>query len=140
MFCSELMKSRVVYVLLEDTVQAAARRMRDANIGFVPVCDSSERALGTLTDRDIAIRLVAEGLPVSTRVVDVMTHEVVACRPDEDIQQAQDRMVRAQKSRIICADADGRLVGVISLSDIAQVESDRHASQTMRGVTSREAA
>jgi len=138
MLCSELMKTEPVCVLPDDTVQTAAQRMRDEDIGFLPVCDGSGKPLGTLTDRDIAIRLVAAALPAATRVADVMTSEVVACRPDEDVRQAEERMRKAQKSRIMCTDAEGRVVGVISLSDIAQVETDREVTETMRAVTARE--
>jgi CBS domain-containing protein len=139
MLCSDLMKTEPSSVLPDDTVHTAAQRMRDENIGFLPVCDGSGKALGTLTDRDIAVRLVAEARPAATPVADVMTREVVACRPDEDIRQAEERMRKAQKSRIMCTDAEGRLVGVISLSDIAQVETNDNAAETMRAVTMREA-
>jgi CBS domain-containing protein len=139
MLCSELMKSEPVCVLPDTTVQAAAQRMGDENIGFLPVCDNSGKVLGTLTDRDIAIRAMAKALPATTRVADVMTCEVVACRADEDIQQAEERMRRAQKSRIMCTDAQGRLVGVISLSDIARSEPDDRAAGTLRAVATREA-
>src|SRR4051794_40027044 len=110
MLCSELMKSEPVCMLPDDTVQTAGQRMGDENIGFLPVCDAGGKVLGTLTDRDITIRVVAKALPVTTRVADVMTCEVVACRADEDIQQAEERMRLAQKSRIMCTDAQGRLV------------------------------
>src|SRR5687767_5004170 len=89
MVCSELMKSEPVCVLPDTAVQTAAQRMSDENIGFLPVCDASGKVLGTLTDRDIAVRVVAKALPATTRVADVMTCEVVACRADEDIQQAE---------------------------------------------------
>jgi predicted transcriptional regulator/uncharacterized protein (DUF2267 family) len=126
-------------VLPADTVQAAAQRMGDDNIGFLPVCDASGKVVGALTDRDIAVRVVAKALPATTRVAEVMTVEVVACRPDEDVQQAEAQMRRAQKSRIMCTDAQGRLVGVISLSDIARNEPDDRAAGTLRAVSMREA-
>jgi predicted transcriptional regulator/uncharacterized protein (DUF2267 family) len=133
------MKSEPVCVLPDSTVHTAAQRMRDEGIGFLPVCDASGTVLGTLTDRDIVIRLVAEAFPVATRVVEVMTHEVVACRPDEDIQDAEQRMREAQKSRIMCTDAANRLLGVISLSDIARNAVDDQAVETLRAVAMREA-
>jgi CBS domain-containing protein/uncharacterized protein (DUF2267 family) len=139
MLCSELMKREPVCVLSDTTVQTAAQRMDDENIGFVPVCDTSGKVLGTLTDRDIALRVVAKALPAATRFPDVMTREVVACRPEEDIQQAEERMRRAQKSRIVCTDPAGRLVGVISLSDIARNEPDDRVAGTLRAVAMREA-
>lgn len=140
MRCSELMKSAPVCVLPDATVQTAAKRMGDENIGFLPVCEASGKVLGTLTDRDLAIRVLSKALPATTRASDVMTCEVVSCRPDDDIQQAEERMRRERKSRILCIDAQGRLVGVISLSDIAQSEPDDRAAGTLRAVAAREAA
>ena len=139
MKCEEIMKRDVECVSPRDTVEDAAARMRDENIGFLPVCDESTKVLGTLTDRDIAIRLVAARKPASTSVEDVMTREVVACRPEDDIRDAERAMAKNHKSRILCVDEGGRLVGVISLSDIAQHERGRRASDTLREVSEREA-
>jgi CBS domain-containing protein len=138
MLCEEIMKRDIECLSSQDTVQAAARKMLDANVGFLPICDVSKKVLGTLTDRDIAIRVVATGKPDTTRVADVMTKEVVACRPKDDIDKAEQLMGKNQKSRILCVDDAGKLVGVISLSDIAQRDGS-HVAQTMREVTEREA-
>ncbi|HYS08314.1 MAG TPA: CBS domain-containing protein [Myxococcales bacterium] len=139
MRCEEIMKRDVQCVQPTDPVQAAARRMRDANIGFLPVCDSSRKVLGAITDRDIALRIVADGRPPTTAIGDVMTREVVACAPGDDVRRAEELMGKQHKSRMIVADEEWRLVGVISLSDIAQVEDASRASQTMKQVTEREA-
>jgi len=139
MKCKELMKTDVECVSPSDTAQSAAKRMRDANIGFLPVCDASKRVLGTLTDRDLAIRLIAENRPATTRIEEVLTREAIACRPEDDLRKAEELMARYQKSRMMCVDEEGRLVGVISLSDIAQRESGARASQTLRDVSQREA-
>ncbi len=133
------MKRDVKCVSPRDTVEEAAVLMRDENIGFLPVCDQSMKVLGTLTDRDIAIRLVAAKKPASTFVEDVMTREVVACRPEDDIRDAERVMAKNHKSRILSVDEGGRLIGVISLSDIAQHERGRRASDTLREVSEREA-
>jgi CBS domain-containing protein len=139
MHCEEIMKRDVEYVAPADTVQVAARRMREANVGFLPVCDSSRKVLGAITDRDIALRIVADSRPPTTAVGDVMTREVVACRPGDDVRRAEELMGKQHKSRMIVADEEWRLLGVISLSDIAQVEDAPRASQTMKQVTEREA-
>jgi CBS domain-containing protein len=139
MRCEEIMKRDVQYVQPTDPVQAAARRMREANVGFLPVCDSSRKVLGAITDRDIALRIVAEGRPPTTAIGDVMTREVVACAAGDDVRRAEDLMGKQHKSRMIVADEEWRLLGVISLSDIAQVEDGPRASQTMKEVTEREA-
>lgn len=139
MLCRELMKRELHVVRPDNTVQTAARLMRGGKLGFLPVCNPSGEVLGTLTDWDIVVRLVADDLPTKTQVAQVMTREVIACGPDEDVREAQARMRAAQKSRIMCTDAQGRLLGVISLSDIAQIETDTEAAETVRAVTTREA-
>jgi CBS domain-containing protein len=137
MLCEEMMKRDLECLTPKDTVQTAARKMRDAKVGFLPICDPSMKVLGTLTDRDIAIRVVADGKPTATVASDVMTREVVACRPKDDIRKAEQLMGKHQKSRILCIDDTGKLVGVISLSDLAQHDGSG-AQQTLREVTERE--
>ena len=139
MRCEQLMKKDVECVSPEDTAEVAARRMRDQNIGFLPVCGTDGKVVGTVTDRDLAIRLLAEGRDGSQPLDAVMTREVISCRPEDDLKKAEELMARHHKSRIMCVDERGKLVGVISLSDIAQAEDPSRAAQTMRGVSEREA-
>jgi CBS domain-containing protein len=134
----EIMKSDAHSISPETPTQAAAREMRDANVGFLPVCDDGGKVLGTITDRDITTRVVAEGKSPSTPVRDVMSREVIACRPDDELKDAESAMTRAQKSRLLITDDGGKLLGVISLSDLAKTEG-ADAGRTMRGVTQREA-
>jgi CBS domain-containing protein len=136
MRCSEIMKKSVECLGPGDSVKDAAQVMRESNVGFIPVCDQSNNVLGTVTDRDIAIRVVAQGLPPTAPLADVMSNEVVACRESDEIEVGIDLMRQHRKSRIMCLDDTGRLVGVISLSDLAK-RSD--ASSTLRSVTTREA-
>jgi CBS domain-containing protein len=96
------------------------------------------KVLGTVTDRDIAIRLVAEQLALGTPVERIMTREAIACHPQDDIREAEELMGEHRKSRIMCVDDDGALVGVISLSDIAKLGSGRAAATTLRRVSQRE--
>jgi CBS domain-containing protein len=138
MKCATVMKQEVRCILPTDTVQHAADQMHDQILGFLPVCDSEGNVLGTLTDRDIAMRIVRSGKPATTPVEEVMTHEVVACRPEDDIRRAHALMAENKKSRIMCLDDGGHLVGVISLSDLAQ-RDQAGASATLREVTAREA-
>jgi CBS-domain-containing membrane protein len=138
MICRDLMKTDVKCVAPTDLVTVAARRMRDENIGFLPVCDDDGTVRGTVTDRDLAIRVIAAERPASSQIKDVMTPEVVACKETDDISQAQDLLRRYRKSRIMCLDVDNHLVGVISLSDLAD-NGEPDAIQTLREVSSREA-
>ena len=139
MLCETLMKTSVECVTPDESVVSAARLMRDGNLGFLPVCEEySGRVLGAVTDRDIALRLVAERRPLWTRVEDVMTRDVIACSPDDDLDAAHDLMAENQVSRIMCIDDDDQLVGVISLSDVAQMDGT-HAVRTLEQVSAREA-
>jgi CBS domain-containing protein len=140
MRCDEIMKRDVRFVSKNATVQAAARIMRDENVGFLPVCDDDKRVLGALTDRDITIRLVAENLSATEPVDKVMTSDAITCRSLDDIREAENRMMSEHKSRIMCVDEDGHLEGVISLSDIVKATPDERAAETMRGVIERDAA
>jgi CBS domain-containing protein len=134
MRCQDIMEKDVECVSPRDTVEDAAIRMRDEDIGFLPVCDDSRQVLGTLTDRDVVVRLVAARKPASGMVEEIMTKEVVSCRPEDDVREAQQAMARSQKSRIVCVDADGRLAGVISLADIAKHQGGGDTGQTLRDV------
>src|SRR5258706_9849461 len=137
MRCEEIRKRDVECVSPQDNVQTAARRMRDENVGFLPVCGDDKKVVGTVTDRDLAIRVVAENrVPLSTKVGDVLTREVIACRPADDVKKAQQLMAKHHKSRMIVIDDSDRVIGVISLSDIAQRFSD--AGETLREVSERE--
>jgi CBS domain-containing protein len=124
MKCQDIMERDVDFISPRDSIQAAAQRMKDDDIGFLPVCED-RKVLGTITDRDICIRVVADKRPVTTPAGEVMTHEVVACKATDDLTRAESLMRERQKSRVICTDGDGRLVGVISLFDIAR----RHQNQ-----------
>jgi CBS domain-containing protein len=131
------MSRDVAFVFARETVQLAACKMRDRNVGFLPVIDSTRRVLGAITDRDIVVRLVADDRTARTPVDEVMTHAVVSCRATDDLGVAERLMSDYHKSRVVCTDDSGRLVGVVSLSDIAQEEDDACLATTMREVTRR---
>ncbi len=136
MLCSDIMKTSIECVSAQTTVRDAARAMRDRNIGFLPICDDSMRVLGTVTDRDIVVRAVAGDLALSSSIERLMTREIVACKPEDDVRKAQQLMAGHRKSRIMCLGTSGRLEGIISLSDIAQIDD---AAGTLREVSAREA-
>ncbi len=139
MLCLDLMKTEIETFREGDSVQEVARRMREVNIGFAPVCGADGRPVGTLTDRDIALRVCAEDRRASaTRAGDVMTREAVTCHEGDPIEEAERLMARHRKSRIMVVDDEGRLVGVISLSDVVDEEEDDRAAETMRIISDRE--
>ena len=137
--CRDLMKTDLKCIYPEDSVHDAACRMRDTNIGFLPVCDETGEAIGTVTDRDLAIRALAEKLPYSTPVQNVMSRDIVACTEDDPIERAEELMGQHHVSRILCTDENGLLVGVISLSDLAEKADGPAVVDTLRQIASREA-
>jgi CBS domain-containing protein len=139
MRCETVMKQEVAYVMTDDSVQEAAFIMRDQNVGFLPVCDNRGRVVGTLTDRDLAVRVVADALDVTTTLVGrVMTHELVSCRPEDELTDAERLMATHRKSRIVITDEADHLIGVISLSDVVTRDSNKHAAHTLRKIVERE--
>ncbi len=139
MLCQDLMKSEVETFRENDPVTAIACRMRDVNIGFVPICDREGHPVGVLTDRDLALRVCAADRRASeTRAAAIMTREIITCRDTDPIEAAEQLMANHHKSRMLVVDEDGRLVGIISLSDVVEEEDDRRAAETMRHVSERE--
>jgi CBS domain-containing protein len=133
------MKRDVRCATTQTTVAQAAALMRDEQIGFLPICDEGRDVIGTLTDRDIAVRVVAEGESLNQPVERFMSREVVECRSNDDLSVAQDLMGEMQVSRMLCVDENGQLEGVISLSDMAQLADGIEVAATLRNVTVREA-
>lgn len=132
------MKPDVGVIAATDDVAAAAAKMRDLNAGFLPVFEKDSRKLvGTITDRDIAVRVVAQRKPVETPVRDAMTPDPVYCYADDDIARAEELMAQFKVSRIICIADDRGIAGVLSLSDIAQLGS-QDAAKTLSQVSRRE--
>jgi CBS domain-containing protein len=116
------MTKNPVYALPHDTVAEVARLMKDKDIGPVPIVQDRDgtQLVGIVTDRDLALKVVAEGLdPMTTRVSDVMTSDIVTCREDDNIEKALDAMSRHQLRRIPVVDKENRLVGIIAQADVA---------------------
>ncbi len=139
MRCDELMTREVVSLHPSDRIDAAARRMRDENVGFAPVCAEDGRPVGALTDRDIALRVCAEDRRAGrTHVEEVMTRELLTCRAGDDLERAEELMGTRRKTRILVLDDDGRLAGVLSLADLAVHADAARAVETIRSVVARE--
>jgi CBS domain-containing protein len=139
MRCDEVMTEEVECLNVRDSVAHAAGRMCDLNIGFLPICDDEGAAVGTLTDRDIVLRVVAGQKSYDTKVEEVMTTNVVSCRPDDDVSRAEQLMRANQISRILCMNDDGSIAGVISLADISQHEIETEAGKLLADLKQNEA-
>jgi CBS domain-containing protein len=138
MLCQEVMKRNLASCWVYDPIASVAVGMRARDVGFMPVCDDAGEIVGTITDRDLAVRAMADHLPYETPVHRVMSVHPITCRSDDDLRVAEDLMRRHYKSRIVCVDRAMRPVGVISLSDIAGVEYPWRAGRVLRDVTNRE--
>jgi CBS domain-containing protein len=132
----EAMTPEVIRVAPETTLVNAARTMKAIDVGLLPVCVRDE-VVGMLTDRDITVRSVAEGRdPRTTEVQEVMTPRVVFCNPEDDVREAAALMQLVQLRRLLVMNEQGRLVGIVSLSDIALTTGDEQlAGQTLEKVS-----
>jgi len=131
---SEVMTRDVSTVRPDQTVREAASFMLSADAGAIPVTDG-DRLMGMITDRDIAVRGVAEGHGPDTPVRDLMTNDIIAARMDDDTNEIAAKMSRAQVRRLPVIDDQQRLCGIVSLGDLTQNGSDRAAEQALRGVS-----
>jgi len=120
--CNEVMTKNPVCCLPNDSVAKAAELMKSENIGSIPVIENkqSQKLVGIVTDRDLALKIVAKGRdPKTTKVEEVMTHNVVTCRADDDLQKALDAMAKHQLRRIPVLDNDNKILGIIAQADVA---------------------
>ena len=104
----------------EETARRAAEVMRDYDCGVIPVIDEGRRVVGIITDRDLAIRAIAAGKSVDTRLSELMTPMASTCFADDDLRDVERKMVELQVRRIPIVDAGGRCLGIISQADIAR--------------------
>jgi CBS domain-containing protein len=105
-----------------ETVIAAAKRMRDVKVAFLPVCDRFGHLVGTITERDVARRFVADESAGSTRVSQIMDRIVPTCRARDDLRDARTMMDEYRVHRLVCLDDRDWPVGILALSDVARHE------------------
>ena len=118
---SEIMTREVEIIQPDDTLRLAAQKMRDRDIGFLPVCDG-DSLMGVLSDRDIAIRALADGMDINVMLGrDLMTTPAIYCFDDQDVTDAAKLMGENQIRRLVILGRESeRVVGVISLGDLAR--------------------
>lgn len=120
MRAGDVMTRDVAAVRPDTTVRQAARMMRELNVGVLPVCDG-QHLVGVLTDRDIVVRATADGMqPDTTLVLAVMTSDVCWCYEDDLVEKIGREMAGRQIRRVPVVDRDKRLVGIVSLGDLAE--------------------
>lgn len=117
-----------------ETIADAARLMNELDVGVLPV-GSGDRLVGMITDRDIAVRAVANGLAASTKVGDIMTPTVKYCFCDEELSHVTENMADIQLRRLPVLDRDKRLVGILALGDIATCSDNNFVTGALAGIS-----
>jgi CBS domain-containing protein len=132
----ELMTQEVEVVHPNDTLMEAAQKMRVRDVGFLPVCDG-DRLVGTVTDRDLVLRSLAEGMdPRASIGRDLVTSPVIYCYDDDSVEDAAKLMEEHQVRRIVVVSRkDKRLVGVVSLGDIATNGAEKTSTEVLQSVS-----
>jgi CBS domain-containing protein len=131
----ELMTQNPCTIDADKPVAYAAKMMRDEDVGLAPIVEG-QKLIGTLTDRDIAVRVVAEGKdPQSTTVKEIASTNLVTVDPDQDLDEALRLMARHQVRRLPVVEEDGRLAGVVAQADIAQHASDQQTGEVVEEIS-----
>ena len=136
MKAKDMMTTNPSVVTPDMPVQEAARLMQREDTGVLPVVESKQslRLIGMLTDRDITLRVVAEG-KVSAQVSDAMSTGVQSARPDDDAKDVMALMAREQVRRIPIVDEQGMVVGIVSQADIVREGDDKRAEKTIEAIS-----
>ncbi len=130
----DAMAKEPLSVRTDATIQEAAAGMRDAGVGALPVVDKGDKLAGIVTDRDFAVRAVAEGLEAETPVERVMTRQLIVVEPSDELEDALSLMRERQVRRLPVVEGD-RLVGIVAQADIAALTEAREAAETLRSVS-----
>jgi len=118
----------------EQTISEAARLMAELDAGSLPVGED-DRLVGMITDRDIAVRAVAQQKPPTTKVREVMSQEVLYCFDDQDLEDVAQNMSDVKVRRLPVVDREKRLVGIVSIGDVAKGDNAASTGQTVADIT-----
>lgn len=131
----DIMSTSVHSVRSTDSIAEAARSMSEYDVGILPVVDG-RNLVGILTDRDIAVRAVARLVDPDSPVRQIMTQRVASCSPQDSIEDALQTMSDEQIRRLPVCDADGAMVGIVTLADAAQRDPDkREVGETLEEIS-----
>jgi CBS domain-containing protein len=137
--CDEVMTKNPVCCLPNDVVAKVAQLMKSENVGSIPVIENEQtkKLIGIVTDRDLTLKVVAEGLDSkSIKAEAVMTLEVVTCLAGDDLQKALDAMASHQLRRIPVIDKDHNIVGIIAQADVAtRVNQPEKTAEVVKGIS-----
>lgn len=131
----DVMTSDPCTIDADKSVAYAAKMMRDEDVGVAPIVES-DKLVGMLTDRDIAVRVVAEGKdPERVTVSEVASKQVVTVDPQQDLEEALRIMAKHQVRRLPVVEEDGRLVGVVAQADVAREGDDKETGQLVQEIS-----
>jgi len=131
----DVMTANPTTIEADDAVVRAARMMRDEDVGIAPVVEAG-RLVGTVTDRDIAIRVVAEGRdPETTAVREVASTEIVTIDPQQELSEGVRLMAEHQVRRLPVVEEDGRLVGIVAQADVAREGDDSLTGEVVQQIS-----
>lgn len=131
----EIETPKVAFVRSDDSIKQAALKMEELGVGALPVV-VGEDVVGMLTDRDIVIRTVAQGLDAEThKVADAFTEGVVSCKEGDDVGTVVDLMEKEQVRRVVVKDEQQNVTGIVSLGDLAVNIQKEMAGEALKGVS-----
>jgi CBS domain-containing protein len=131
----EVMTDNPCAIDAEKPVSYAAKMMKEENVGFAPIVEG-DRLVGTVTDRDIAVKVVAEGRdPQSTSVREIASTSLVTVDPQQKLDEALRLMAQNQIRRLPVVEEDGKLVGVVAQADVAQHASDQQTGEVVEEIS-----
>lgn len=137
--CNEVMTKNPVCCLPNDTVSKVAQLMKSKDFGSVPIIENEQtkKLVGIVTDRDLALKIVAEGRdPKSTKAEEVMARKVVTCRAEDDLQTALDAMSGHKLRRIPVVDNNNGIVGIIAQADVAtRADQPEKTAAVVKGIS-----
>jgi CBS domain-containing protein len=132
---SDAMTSSPCAIDADKPVAYAAQMMRDENVGFAPIVEG-DRIVGTLTDRDIAVKVVAEGKdPQTTIVRTIASKDLVTVEPEQDLDEALNLMAQHQVRRLPVVEGGGRLVGVVAQADVAREAKPKQTGEVVEEIS-----
>jgi len=131
----DAMTSNPCTIDADQTVEYAARMMKQENVGLAPIVEG-DRLVGTLTDRDIVVRVVVEGRDAKTvKVRDVASRDIVTIDPQQDLDEALRLMASHQVRRLPVVEEDGRVVGVLAQADVAQEAKEKKVGEMVEEIS-----
>ncbi len=133
----EIMSTELTYCTADDSIMEAAIKMKEKNVGIIPICGSNRELLGMVTDRDMVVRGYAKELSGSSKVNEVMSDKLVSVAPEASVQEASTIMAEHQIRRLPIVDR-GELVGILALGDLAlENQSNRAAGRALEEISER---